>query len=219
MKNVMTGAYINGDDVQQFKFYTDLSAANKLRLVNSVSSLLVDGENYNAVIRDLLFDFYIVDIFSVDNNTRELINDLKDSTAFIEDVEEFLESTNIVEIIKANAHYGLIDELNHAVDLNVQYLTGIHPNPLNEALTSLVNTFEKKISEVDLNSMMDMAKIFTGMTDDFTPENIVNAYIASDAHKKNLADIEESKKNKSEFAEDMDKAISSVSKKGKKAKR
>lgn len=184
MKEVMIGAYINGDDIKQFEFYTDLSAANKLKLVNSVSSLLVDGENYNSIIRDIIFDFYIVDIFVADKSTKELIDDLKESHAFIEDVEEFLENTNLAEIIKANAAHGLIDELNHAVDLNIQYLTGIHANPLNEALTRLVNTIEDKINQVDLNSMMEMAQMFAGMTGEITPESVVNAYIESSAHKK-----------------------------------
>lgn len=216
MNDVMTSTYINGDEIQNFEFYTNLSAADKLKFVNSVSSLLADGENYNFIIRDLIFDFYIVNVFTTDNNTRELIRELEESSTFIKDVEEFLERTNIAEIIKINADYGLIDELNHAVDLNIQYRTGIHPNRLNEALTSLVNTIERKISEVDLSSMMEMAQLLTGMTEELTPESIVNAYMESDIHKNNLVEIEEAKKRRAEFAEDMDKAIKIVGNKTKK---
>ena len=88
---------------------------------------------------------------------------------------------------------GLLDELNRAVDLDIQYLTGIHPNPINEAITSLISTIEKKIGEVDLDSMMSMAQKFAGMTEDFTLDNIVNAYMNSDIHKSNLAEIKEAK--------------------------
>lgn len=196
MNNVMTGNYINGDKIHNFEFYTSLSASNKVKFVNSVTSILVDGENYNSIIYDIIFDFYVVDIFATDESTKEVVDRLKHSNAFLEDVEEFLENTNIAEIIKAGADYGLIDELKHSVDLNVQYLTGIHPNRLNDALTELINTIERKIDGVDLSAMMDVAQLFAGMTDDFTTENVVNAYINSDMHKDNLNEIKKSKKKK-----------------------
>ena len=39
-----------------------------------------------------------------------------------------------------------------------------------------------------------MANLFTGMTEDFTTENVVNAYLESNVHKENLAEIEAVKK-------------------------
>ena len=109
-----------------------------------------------------------------------------------------MEETSVVDIIKENAEDGLIDELNHAVDLNIQYLTGIHPNPLNEAIASLLSTVEKKINEADLDGLVDMAQKFAGMTEDFTLENLVNAYMNSDVHNKNLEEIEKAKEEAKE---------------------
>lgn len=191
MKKIMTGVYTRNGETHNFNFCTDLTTANKLRFVNSVVGLLVDGENYNSIIRDLLFDFFLIDIMTDVN-----VSELKKSKFFVDDVENFLEETNIVDVIKANVEIGLIAELNKAIDLNVEYKTHIHINPLNEALTGLVNTLENKINEIDLNSMMEMASMFSGMTDEFTPENIVKAYLQSDVHKKNLEEIEESEKKK-----------------------
>ena len=194
MNEMKMGVYTymtdNGDKTHNFNFRTDLSVAEKLRFVNSVVDLVVDETRYNSVIRDLIFDFYIVDIMT-DVDTKEL----KDSLAFLNDVEDFLLSTNIVEIVKANAFPTLFDELNDAVDKSIQYLTGIHPNPLNEALSSLLSTLEKKINEVDLDSMMGMAQKLASMTGEFTPDSIVNAYMNNDMHKKNLDDIAEAKKS------------------------
>ena len=191
--NMKTGVYTYNDESYNFNFYTDLSIANKTKFVNSVISLVVDENHYNSVIRDLVFDFYIVDIMT-DIDTTEF----KDSLTFLNDVEDFLLSTNIVEIVKANAFPTLFDELNKAVDDSIQYLTGIHTNPLNNAIASLLSTLEKKINEVDTNGMMAMAQKLVGMTGEITPESIVNAYMNSDAHKKNLAEIIEAKKNKTE---------------------
>ena len=114
----MTGTYVRNDDTHNFSFYTDLTAFNKLEFVNSVVSLLVDGENYNYVIRDLLFDFFLIDIMAIDIDTSKL----KDSKFFVDDVEKFLEETNIVDVIKANAEIGLIEELNKAIDLKLIFM-------------------------------------------------------------------------------------------------
>ena len=40
---------------------------------------------------------------------------------------------------------------------------------------------------------MGMAQKFAGMTEDFNLEGLVNAYMNSDIHKGNLAEIEEAK--------------------------
>lgn len=207
--NSKMGTYIrstiNGDETFNFKFYINLSSADKLKFVNSVVDLLVDEEHYNSVIRDIIFNFYVIDIMT-DIDT----SDFKKSSNFIDDVEEFLISTNIVEIVEANAFPTLFDNLNKAVDKSIEYRTGIHPSPLNEALASLLSTLEKKINEVDLNSMMGMASKLAGMTDELTIDNLVNAYMNSDIHKNNLIEIEEFKKKKSEIAENLDKAIKEI---------
>lgn len=193
MNNMKTGVYTYNNESNNFNFKTDLSVAEKLRFVNSVVDIVVDETHYNSVIRDLIFDFYIIDIMT-DVDTKEL----KDSLNFLNDVEDFLLSTNIVEIVKANAFPTLFDELNSAVDKSIAYRTGIHPSPLSDALASLLSTLEKKINEVDLDSMMGMAQKLASMTGEFTPDSIVDAYINSDMHKKNLAEIVEAKRDKAE---------------------
>ena len=187
--NMKTGVYYYGEESRSFSFYTDLTVAQKLAFVNSVVGLVVDEDNYNSVIRDLIFDFYIIDIMT-DINTTEF----KDSLNFLNDVEDFLLSTNIIEIVKANAFPALFDELNDAVNKSIAYRTGIHPSPISDSIASLLSTLEKKIDEIDLSDMAEMAQKFVGMTGELTPESIMNAYINSDIHKKNLAEIADSKK-------------------------
>lgn len=209
----MIGTYVRGDETYNFNFGTDLSIFEKQKFVNSVVSLVVDDKNYNSILRDLIFDFYIVDMLT-DIDTAEL----KQSPYFVNEVEKFLEETNVVDIVKANATSSLFDELNNAVDKSLEYITGIHTNPLGEALASLVNTFEKKINGIDMNSMMAMAQKFASMSDKLTLESVVNAFINSDLHKKNLAEIDESKVEKAEFAEALDGAIETVNEKNKTGK-
>lgn len=205
MKNIKTGTYIHNDKFYNFNFGTDLSTADKQKFVNNVVNLVVDGENYNHILRDLIFDYFTI-VFFTDIDTTEF----KESSFFVNDVEQFLEETNIVEIIRANVTSTLFEELDKAVNLSIEYRTGIHLNPLNEAFSSLINTLERKISETDLGSMLDVIQNFAGMIGEFTPESIVNAYISSDAHQKKLKEIDESKKQKVDIAKNLDKAIKFV---------
>lgn len=191
MKEMKNGTYFYNGESYNFNFATSLSAYDKLNFVHSVTDILVNDTDYNFVIRDLVFDFFIIDIMT-DIDTKEF----KDSSFFVNDVEQFLEETDIVDIVKTNMEIGLLDELNNAVDLNIQYRTGIRLSSIENSLSSLLSTLEKKVKEVDLTAMAEMAQKFAGMTGELTPESVVNAYMNSDMHKKNLAEIEEAKKNK-----------------------
>ena len=202
MKNVMMGTYIRGDELIDFNFGTDLSAYDKVAFVRTVVDTLVNDAAYDSIIRDMIFDFVIVKFFTdIDTAFTKKMDDDGNSISPIILIEQFLEETNVVDIVKANMEVGLLDELNRSVDRSIEYRTGIHPSPLNEALASLVNTLEKKMNGFDMNSMMGMAQKFVGMTDKLTPDSVVNAYINSDIHKKNLEEIAESKADEDEVAE------------------
>lgn len=212
MKEVRTGTYIKGDESFNFNFYTNLSAYDKMRFVTSVTETLV-GENYNSIVRDLIFDFNIVEIFTdVDTSFVKDEND-KPTVNPIIPIEEFLEETNIVDIVVANVKDGLIDELNKAVDANIEFKTGIHKNALNDALVSLIGTFEKKVNEFDMSSMMDMVKAFGGITEDFTPENIIDAYMKTDIAKQNAEELNKVKEKRAKVADEMAKVINIANKK------
>ena len=217
MKNAMTGTYIRNGEFYDFKFGTGLSAYDKLVLVNSVVDTLVSDNRYDSIVKDLITDFNIVRVFTdIDTSFINVKDDDGNDINPINFIEEFLDETNVVDVIKANMEAGLLDELNKAINLSIEYRTGVHENSLNEALANLVNTIEKKINEIDLGSMAEFANMFSGISGEITPESIVNAYMASDFHKKNIVEIEETKRQKAEFAKDMDKAISAVGKKTKK---
>lgn len=194
MREVKTGAYIYNEESYDFNFYTDLSAYDKMAFVNSVVNTLIDDDNYNSIVKDLIFDFTIVRLFT-DIDTS-FINRRDDDGNIINPIimiEQFLENSNVVQIVRANASHVVFDELSIAVDKSIQYRTGIHTSPVSDALARLISTIEKKVNEIDLDGAMDMVQKFTSMTGEFTPDSIVNAYMNSDIHKKNLAEIDAAK--------------------------
>lgn len=194
MKEARTGTYIYNGEYRNFNFYTEMSAYDKLIFVNSVVDTLVDDDNYNSIVRDLIFDFTIVRMFTdIDTSFVNQKDDDENDINPIIPIEDFLLETNVVEIVKANVPSYIFDELNNAINLNIQYRTGIHYNPVSEAIANLISTLEKKMAQVDLDSIMDVVQKFAGMTDDFTLDNLVNTYMNSDIHKNNLVEIQKSK--------------------------
>ena len=191
---MMIGTYTCNDETHNFNFATDISAYRKMMFVDYVVNSIVDENRYNSIVRDMIFDFGIVAIFTDINTSFVNVKD-DDGNAInpIIFIEQFLEETNVVDIVKANMKIGLFEELNKAVNNSIEYRTGIHTNPLGEALASLLSTLERKINEIDLGNAMDMVQKFANMTGEFTPDSIVKAYIESGANKKNFADVEDIK--------------------------
>ena len=202
MKNIKTGTYFYNDESYNFEFATDLSAYRKMMFVNYVVNSLVDDDRYDSIVRDMIFDFGLVSIMTdIDTSFINKIDDEGNPINPIIFIEQFLEETNVVDVVKANMVVGLLEELNKAVDKSIEYKTGIHPFPISDALASLVNTLEKKVNDVDLDSAMKMAQKFAEMTGELTPESVVNAYVNSDVYKQNLEEIAESKTEKTETDE------------------
>lgn len=218
-ENMKTGTYFYNDESHNFEFATDLSAHDKTVFVRTVVDTLVDDTTYDSIIRDMIFDFTIVMRFTdIDTSFTKAKDDDDNEISPLILIEQFLDETNVVDVVKANMETGLLEQLNEAVDKSIEYRTGIHPSPINDALASLIKTFEKKIEEIDTSSMMKMAKKFANMTGDLTADNIVKAYIDSDLHKKNLEEIAESKNNEIKIDEGLGEAIRTVIKENKSEK-
>lgn len=204
MKNTKIGTYFYNGESCNFEFATSISASDKVTFVDSVVNTIVD-DNYHPTIRDMIFDYMLIQACSdVD------VSFIRNSRNVVDAIENFLEETNIVDVIKSNMEVGIIDELNKAVDKSISYRTGIRSSPIDDSLAILFSAIEKKVNEFDMGNMMEMAQKFAGMTGELTPESIVNAYMNSDMHQKNVIEIEDAKKQRAEFAEDMDKAIKAV---------
>jgi hypothetical protein len=176
MKDLMSGVCIrNGEEEFVFEYKTDLSIKEKDIFVMSVCDTII-GSDYHSLLKDLIFDFQIIASFTDIN-----LSEIKDTDDTITWVESFVNETNIVDIVKPNLKYGLLDELKEAIDANIEYRTGIHKNILHEALSDLIKTLESKINGIDTESMMNMAGVLAGMGTELTTDNLVQSYINSGA--------------------------------------
>lgn len=207
---IKTGVYTIDDKDTPFAFYTSLNAYRKSQFVVSVSNILV-GDNYNYVIRDLAFDFCIVAIFTDIDTTN-----VQDADDGITAMEEFVDKFKpVIDIVKANVEDGVFDELHTAIDLNVEYRTGIHVNPIFSSVASFIDTIERKVDGIDLNSMIDLAQSMAGISDELTADKLLDAYAKTNIFKEhwgddNNSDADDNKfsviYSNSDFAEDSNTA-------------
>ena len=175
------GVYTRNDEDFQFHYNTTLTANDKVKFVKFVTESLID-DNYYSIIKDLIFDFAIIEAFT-DIDTEYL----NESSNMISEIESLIEETNIVDIVRANAE-PIIMELEKAVNDNISYRTGIRHNSVIDSLTSLINVIERKIDSLDvnldMNSMMKMADVIGGINGEFTPDKMIDALSKTDIFKK-----------------------------------
>lgn len=170
--------YVYNGKEFEMNYSTDISISKKMNFVSYVVSTIVGDGYYYPMLRDMIFDFQLLNFFSdVDTGIDE------DTDNVFDEIESFLDNTDAVDVIKSNINFNVLIELNDAVDKAIEYKTGIHPSLISDAIVSLLNTVENKFSDIDVNSMADMAKVFSKMQGDITPDKMLSAYANSDLFK------------------------------------
>lgn len=186
-----------------FNFWNDLRASNKIRFINNVTELLVN-DNYYAVLRDIIFNYQIICVF-----TDIDMSEIEQSANVIDTIENFLDETNIVTIVKENIRDGLLEELNKAIDDNIEFRTGVHRNGFIGVLTELLKVAEQKLSSIDIESMVSAARAISGISGDLTPEKMIEAYANTDIYTKGLEEKQKISASEMpiEYTQKIDKII------------
>ena len=176
------GVYTRGDDGFTFNYNVSLNAEQKMGFISDYANLVIIDGDYYSVVKNMMFKFMVIRNFT-DVDTS-FIND-DDCENPINMIEDIVENTNIFDIVNANVEDGIIEELYESCELNIEYKTGIHRNLFDEAIGGLVKTFEKLVSNIDVDEMMKVGKMLGGISENLTPENILDAYAKSDMYKSN----------------------------------
>lgn len=189
---IENAVYMRDGQEIEFKYYTDISMSKKVAFVDAVVNTVVGDDYYYSMMRDMIFDFNLINFFSDIDTGIDFSND--NSYELLNDIDEFLSDTNAADIIKVNVNMDVLIGLNDSVDKAIEYKTGIHPSPIVDALASLLNTVEKKFSGIDMDSMAGMANVFNKLHGDITPEKMLDAYAKSDIFKKQHENVVEAQK-------------------------
>ena len=181
-----TAMYMRDGKSIEFNYHTDLSVSKRIAFVNAVVDTVVGDDYYYPMLRDMMFDFQLVNFFT-DVDTGIDFDD--DSGELIDEIDAFLSDGNLVDILKVSIDIDVLMELSDSVDRAIEYKTGIHSSPIEDAIASLLDTVEKKFSGIDVDSMTGMAEVFGKLQGDITPEKMLEAYANSDIFKRQRDDV------------------------------
>lgn len=168
MKNIKTGVAIDKrtNEELKFSFQTDLTIKEKIRFVSKVANTIVSDDDYYSFLKDLIFDFEIIEVFTDIDTT-----DISESMDRITAIEEFINNTNVVEIVKANTT-SVIEELSQAVDNDIEFKTGVHHNSVLESLEKLIESLDNMLNK-NYDDIVNMAKKINEMGD-IQSEDLLN---------------------------------------------
>lgn len=189
-------SYYHNNGLQKiFQYKSNLSIYDKMRFVSTVVNTLVD-DNITCIslIRDLIFNFELIDFFT-DIDTKAILNiddeedDESNVTAPIDLMEEFIEQTDIIKILYESIDKDIMSELNKAVNDGIYYKTGVNIYDVSNSIGNLLSVIETKIKNIDATNINDFIKVISGMRENVTPEKILDAYIQSEIYKNDVKTI------------------------------
>lgn len=191
-----TAMYVDNGNTVEFNYYLDIPMSRKLAFVDSVVDPVVGDDYYYPMLKDVMFDFRMVQFFT------DIDAGVVDGDDAIDQIVDFLERTNAADIVKVGVNFDVVQELYDSVDKAIEYKTGIHPSPIADGIASLLDTIEQKFAGIDMDAMTGMAKVFGKLQGDITPDKMLEAYANSDVFKKMHGDVVKKQDERDKKAED-----------------
>lgn len=177
-----TATYIDNGETVEFNYYLNVPMSRKLAFVDSVVDTVVGDNYYYPMLKDMIFDFRLVQLFSDIDTGVVNYGDAEEDV--IDQIADFIERTNAADVLKVSINFDVIQMLHDTVDKMIEYRTGIHPSPIADGIANLLDTVEKKFANIDVDAMTGMAKVFGKLQGDITPDKMLEAYAKSDIFKK-----------------------------------
>ena len=162
-----------------FKYRTELTLQQKVSFVNFVLGVIFDDDYCFSIIKNEVFDIALIYMFT------DVLQYEEDFTFSLNNIEEMLNTTNVIEILKNEIDKDLIKDLNEVIDINIAYKTGVNVNSISTSFSSLLKTIENKVSDFDVDEFSNTLKKFGDITNGMSPDKIIELYTKTDAYKKN----------------------------------
>lgn len=182
-----TATYIDNGETVEFNYYLDVPMSRKIAFVDSVVDAVVGDDYYYPMLKDMIFDFRLVQLFSDIDTGVVNYGDAEEDV--IDQIADFIERTNAADVLKVSINFDILQALYDSVDKMIEYKTGIHPSPIADGIASILDTVEKKFTGIDVDAMTGMAKVFGKLQGDITPDKMLEAYAKSDIFKKQHDDV------------------------------
>lgn len=169
-----------------YSIYSNVNIIKKQTFVNTVVNMVVTDDGYQMLLKEKLFYFQLISVFTdifVDSQAE-----IAERGFNLQEIVEFIDNTNVVATIAENLDDGVFEELTEAVNLSIEYKTGIHDDPIKQGLNQLISIIENKINKIDIDSLVGFAKIIKDNPDILSTDKAAEIYSKSDNFKKLISD-------------------------------
>lgn len=173
----MTGQFTYKDETYDVKYTDTLTTFEKLQFINNTVSWVV-GEDYRPILKRFAYRYNLCLLSDVDFNQFVSADENGSNVA---ELIEFIDNTDLPDIIEAELDMAVVDELKENIDLDIEYRTGIHRDSISSAISDLINKFSKKMDEVLTPDTLDALTKIASMADP-EPKEMVNAFIDNNEH-------------------------------------
>lgn len=193
--NIFTATFVNpftGKE-QEYSYWTNISTTQKALFVQFVVGALVTDDFYNGILKDMLIKRTVISLFTDvpmgNPEDKDFTEDMVDISN-IEKSEIFVEQSGVYETVMEHMEPGVMAPILKSIDENIEYKTGIQQHGLEKSVTELIEKLTEKVTAMDVDSLNTVLGKVASMQGDFTPENVLNAYMGTDMFKQNVAERE-----------------------------
>lgn len=186
MNFTKTGSYTYNGETKEYHYSPTATISEQIAFVEMVSNGVFIGDSYLPLLKNPVFDYWIIATF-----TDIDMSNFTDIDAF----DKFNKETGVITHIEEELDFGLLDSLTESVDANIEHKKSITHDNISTAVVDLIKTVKNKLETfgegLDSNAVMDFIQKFSEAGID--GESIVNAYLNSDQYKENVAKVVDAK--------------------------
>jgi len=170
MNKVETSIYTFNNETKKYSYNTKISASKKVEIVNATTNLILDDEDMSGyAVKDLMFNIVLL---------KSLTNiDFKDNTT-LDEYEEFIEETDVMEVLHSALGYNVLQELQSCVMVNLQYMVGdkgVKIDVLSSSISRLLNTISDNVASYNTKDIKKFMKNINKVSGDMSVEKFVKA--------------------------------------------
>ena len=162
-----------------FQYCTELNLQEKVDFINGVLQVLFQNNYYYSILKQKVFDFMLINFF-----TNVIKNEEEFDLTLIK-MDDIVINTTIIDVIYDKVDKNLIQELYDAIEVNIEYKTGIHKDELSTTFSNLLKELNDKVSNLDIENLVSSLSKLGDISNNATLDKILDAYTKTDAYKKN----------------------------------
>lgn len=173
--------YNNKEIKYKIKSYVNMS--DRIKIIKNTTRLCLIDDDYFSCLKDIAFDIALINV----------LTDIDLGDMSIDDTENFIKNTNVIDSIKSAIGENFIEKLKQETSYNIEYKTGIHEDSVSKSISNFFKILNEKIHFDQVKADTILEKLNTLNLENLDINAIVDAYVKSEEFKSNKSDLINSK--------------------------